>query len=92
MSTSIQGKMQTYPQLPMLVDSLKAAATNSGAAFWDMYSAMGGQGSMKKWVEQDPPLAGSDYVHFTPAGAEKVGGMLYESLMLYYKYYQLRKK
>ena len=92
MSTSIQGKRQTYPQLPMLVDSLKAAATGSGAAFWDMYSAMGGQGSMKKWVEQNPPLAGSDYVHFTPAGAEKMGGMLYESLMLYYKYYKLRKK
>lgn len=92
MSTNIDGKMKTYPQIPMLVDSLKAAATNSGAAFWDMYSAMGGQNSMTKWVEDYPALAGSDYVHFTPLGAEKIGGMLFESLMLYYKYYELRNK
>lgn len=91
MSTNIQGKMQTYKQLPMIVDSLKAAVLNSGAAFWDMYSAMGGEGSMVKWVKSNPPLAGSDYVHFTPKGAQEMGGILYESLMLYYDYYKLRK-
>ena len=91
MATNIQGKMQTYKQLPMIVDSLKAAANNAGAAFWDMYSAMGGEGSMVKWVHNTPPLAGSDHVHFTPKGAEEMGGILFESLMLYYDYYKLRK-
>ena len=91
MSTNIQGKMQTYPHLPMIVDSLKDAALSSGAAFWDMYSSMGGQGSMHKWVTSQPALAGSDHVHFTPKGAEKMGGMLFEELMLYYDYYKLRK-
>ena len=91
MSTNIQGKMQTYKQLPMIVDSLRTAAVHSGAAFWDMYSAMGGEGSMVKWVKNSPPLAGSDYVHFTPKGAEEMGGILFESLMLYYDYYKLRK-
>lgn len=91
MATNIQGKMQTYKQLPMIVDSLKAAALNSGAAFWDMYSAMGGEGSMARWVKSTPPLAGSDYVHFTPKGAEEMGGIFFESLMLYYDYYKLRK-
>lgn len=91
MSTSIQGKMQTYKQLPMIVDSLKAATLNAGAAFWDMYGAMGGEGSMAKWVSSNPPLAGSDHVHFTPKGAEKMGGILFESLSLYYDYYKLRK-
>lgn len=90
MSTSIQGKMQTYSQLPSIVEALKGACMESGAAFWDMYSAMGGSGSMKKWVTSQPPLAGSDYVHFTPKGAEKMGGMLYEALMLYYDYYKIR--
>lgn len=92
MSTNIQGKMQTYPHLPTMVDSLRTAANNAGAAYWDMYAAMGGSGSMAKWVKEVPALAGSDYVHFTPLGAEKMGGMLYESLMLYYEYYKLRKK
>ena len=89
MSTSISGKMQTYKHLPAMVDSLRVTALRSGAAFWDMYSAMGGQGSMALWVRENPPLAGPDYIHFTPKGAEKMGGMLYETLMLYYEYYRL---
>ena len=90
MSTSVRGKMQTYPHLPMMVDSLKAAALECGAAYWDMYSAMGGENSMVQWVKARPQLAGDDYVHFTPKGAEAVGEMLFESLMLYYDYYLWR--
>ena len=92
MSTSVQGRMQTYKQLPMIVDSLRTAVNNAGGAFWDMFRAMGGEGSMVKWVKNDPPLAGSDHVHFTPKGAEKMGGIFYESLMLYYDFYKFRKK
>ena len=91
MSTSVKGKMQTYPHLPMMVDSLRAAATESGAAFWDMYSAMGGENSMVDWVKARPQLAGSDYVHFTPRGAEAIGNLLLESLLLYYDYYRYRE-
>lgn len=91
MSTSIQGKMQTYKHLPAFVDSLRTTAQRSGAAYWDMYSAMGGQGSMAQWVRQSPPLAGEDYIHFTTRGAARMGGMLYETLMLYYNYYLLKK-
>ena len=91
MSTNVRGKMQTYPHLPMMVDSLKAAALESGAAYWDLYRAMGGEGSMVEWVKARPALAGSDYVHFTPRGAEAMGRMFFESLMLYYDYYRLRR-
>lgn len=90
MSTNVKGKMQTYPHLPMMVDSLKAAANNCGATYWDMYAAMGGENSMVQWVKARPQLAGNDYVHFTPRGAEAVGDMLFESLMLYYDYYLWR--
>ena len=92
MSVNVKGRMVTYPHLPMMVDSLKAAANNAGAAYWDLYSAMGGEGSMVKWVKARPSLAGTDYVHFTPKGAEAMGNMLFESLMLYYDYYSWRKK
>lgn len=92
MSVNIKGRMTTYPHLPMMVDSLKAAANNAGAAYWDLYSAMGGNGSMAKWVKARPALAGSDYVHFTPRGAEATGNMLLESLLLYYDYYKWRRK
>lgn len=92
MSTSKGGKMGTYDHLPMLIDSLKDAALSSGAAFWNLYQAMGGDGSMVRWVKAKPALAGADYVHFTPRGAELMGDMFSNSLMVYYEYYKLRKK
>jgi len=90
MSTTIKGKMQSYPNLPQLVDSLKDAANAGGAAYWDMYGAMGGEGSMHRWAETNPPLAGSDHIHFTGRGAETIGKMFTESLILYYEFYRFR--
>lgn len=92
MSTTVKGKRQTYPLLPEIIDSLKSAALSSGAAYWDIYSAMGGRNSMKAWVEATPPLAGSDYVHFTPKGSAMVGEMFSDDLLLYYDSYLKRKK
>ncbi len=92
MATVVNGKRQTYPKLPGVVDSLRLAATESGAAYWDIYGVMGGENSMVKWVQARPALAGSDYVHFTLAGAQKVGELFSESLMVYYEYYSWRKK
>lgn len=91
MSTRIQGKMQTYPKLPMLVDTLRTYSNKAGAVFWDMYGAMGGHGSMARWASSQPPLAGSDHVHFTKLGADRMGDMLTKSLLLYYDYYRLRR-
>ena len=90
MATSEEDEMKTYPYLPMAVDSIRAAALESGAAFWDMFRAMGGRGSMVKWVEADPPLAGEDYIHFTPRGSRRMSEMLWGALEFYYKYYRFR--
>lgn len=91
MSNMIAGRMQTYPLLPALVDSLRDAALESGAAFWDLYSAMGGENSMASWTAATPPLAGSDYTHFTRLGASEVGDMLLRNLMVCYDYYLWRQ-
>lgn len=92
MSTVVNGRRQTYPRLPGIVDSLRIAATESGAAYWDIYGAMGGENSMMQWVAARPALAGSDYVHFTLAGSKKVGDMFCDALLLYYDYYHWRKR
>lgn len=81
MSTNIDGEMVTYPLVPYMDRLLKKMAQEEGIAYWSMYEAMGGKGSMVRWVENG--LAGSDYVHFTRAGANKIGRMLYEWLMTY---------
>ena len=81
MSTNIDGQMTTYPLVPYMDKLLKKMAAEEQIAYWSMYDAMGGKDSMVRWVEVG--LAGSDYVHFTRAGANKVGKMLYEWLMTY---------
>lgn len=90
MATSIKGKMQTYPQMEEVVKAIREAANESGIAFWDLYASMGGYGSMVKWVDARPQLAGPDYIHFTPKGARKVSHMLFETIQLYYKFYRFR--
>ena len=84
------GELETYPILPAFNDSLRAAANEAGAAFWNMYAAMGGKGSIIRWVEANPQLAGEDYIHFTPLGAKKIAQLLYDTLNLYYRFYLFR--
>ena len=67
-------------------------ATSEGAAYWDIFGAMGGKNSMATWVNARPALAGSDHIHFTTRGAEKTGEMMMQSLKLYYEYYLWRKE
>ena len=88
MSTKIDGRLQSYPMLKETADALKEAALENGAAFWNMYEVMGGENSMIEWVNNKPPLAAPDYVHFTPRGSDKIAEILFESLMIYYEYYR----
>ena len=91
MATSIGGRMQTYPHLSEVIDSLRTAVNGEGAAYWDMQGAMGGNGSMVQWVKARPALAGTDYIHFTPRGAEQISQILYDTFLLYYKFYCFRE-
>ncbi len=91
MGKSVNGRVVTWPHLPELVDSLKATALRNDAAYWDLYRMMGGENSMAQWVRHSPPYAGPDYIHFTPAGAQKVGDALSRSFLTYYDFYTLRK-
>ncbi len=90
MSTNIAGEKRTYTILPHFVELLSQYVTECGASFWNLYDAMGGQGSMVRWVAARPQLAGEDYVHFTHKGAEHVSDLLYETIDTYYKNYKFR--
>ena len=81
MSTRIDGEMTTYPLVPYMDRLLRKMAAEEQIAYWSMYDAMGGKDSMVRWVENG--LAGSDYVHFTRAGANNIGKKLYNWLMSY---------
>lgn len=73
----VDGRIQTSPDIPLLVEVQSQVARETGCAFWNLFEAMGGPGSMLAWVSSSPPLAGKDYTHFTRAGAVRVGTMLH---------------
>ena len=91
MGRSYGGKMGTWKGLPELNDSLRAMALRNDVAYWDMFNVMGGEGSMVQWVKHNPPLAGSDYIHFTFRGAQAIGTELAQSFTTYYNFYKLRQ-
>lgn len=88
MSTRRNGKLRTYPLLPKLIDELKSTCLSNGVAFWNIYEVMGGENSMIAWVKNG--LAGPDYIHFTPAGARKVGQTLTNNFEAMYEYYKVK--
>lgn len=81
------GFYETDPSVPILVNIQKKMAEQTGCAYWSLYDAMGGSGSMVKWVEGDTALANKDYTHFNFRGAHKVGKLLYNKLMSEYSDY-----
>ncbi len=88
MATKVKTEYVTFPYLTAVRDALKKVAFDNGCGFWDMYEVMGGRNSMREWVNADPPLAASDYVHFAPRGASKMAKLFFDALMDAYDKYQ----
>jgi lysophospholipase L1-like esterase len=84
MSIKERNRYITNPNVEKVRDALKSAAFKSGAAFWDMYKAMGGKNSMPSWVFAEPSLASGDFVHFNPRGAKTIAQMFYNAFIFEY--------
>lgn len=80
-------EMKTPPELNDFIQVQKNIADSTKSAFFNLYATMGGEGSMKEWVEAEPPLANKDYTHFNSAGAEKAGKLFYNWLIHQYEEY-----
>src|SRR5690606_35913396 len=76
-----------YPLMEYYISQLRAASLEAGAAYWDMYRAMGGKNSMITWVEEYK-WAGEDYTHFSNAGVKNISRLLFQSILIEYKNYQ----
>jgi lysophospholipase L1-like esterase len=84
-ATKMQGKAESYKHVYKIKEAQKKAAFRAGFAFFDLYEAMGGEGSMINWVNEEPALAMSDYTHFNKRGGEKVADWIYNAIMKEYK-------
>ncbi|MBN1599543.1 MAG: hypothetical protein JW894_14710 [Bacteroidales bacterium] len=88
MSTKEKGRYISYPNIENIRNALQSATFRAGAAYWDMYEAMGGKNSMPSWVFANPPIASKDFVHFNTKGAKIIAHMFYNSLMYEYNLYK----
>jgi lysophospholipase L1-like esterase len=76
-----RGVIQTRPIIPKIVKTQREVALAEGCAFWSAYDAMGGWGSLKRWYQAKPALAGGDLTHPTRRGANLLGAMMFSALM-----------
>jgi lysophospholipase L1-like esterase len=80
-----EGRLVTKRVIVDLVAIQRRVALAHGAAFWSTFDAMGGEGSMARWVKARPQLAGGDLTHPTPRGAEVLGDLLSDAIVRAYE-------
>lgn len=73
-------EMVSDPSVYRVLKTQYKVAMKTGVAFWNLYAAMGGEGSIIEWADAEKPLANKDYTHLNFRGAETVGTMLYDFL------------
>jgi len=80
MAANEDDSIRSYRNIPAIIHAQKQATRMAGVAFWDSYSAMGGESSIVKWEKKKYPLAQKDYVHFTYSGADTLAKILADAL------------
>lgn len=92
-STKYDLEMKTDSAVVPLAQAQKRFSIQSEAAYVNLYTLMGGDGSMVKWVEEVPAMANKDYTHFNYKGAKKVADLIYTQVINGYEQYKkLRAK
>lgn len=74
------GSVGTMPPIRRLVAVQRRIARANACAFFDTYAAMGGEGTMGRWYENEPRLVTGDFTHTTKAGSDRVARLLVGAL------------
>jgi len=82
------GRITTVPTIPRLVEIQRQVAAEMGCAFFNTFEAMGGEGTMARWYDNQPRLVSADFTHPLPGGARKVGVLLDQALETGYRHYK----
>lgn len=89
-SYNADGQYKTLPGIPAMRDAQREIAQKAGVYFWDLYSAMGGENSMPRYVQAQPPLAAKDYTHLTFRGGKKIARLFADALLTEHAKYDAR--
>lgn len=85
------GNLRTMPAVKGLIRSQQMLAAETGVAFWNMFNAMGGDGSMSEMVKAKPAMANYDYTHINFRGGKHIASLLFDALMYGKEQYEKRK-
>jgi lysophospholipase L1-like esterase len=86
-ASKIEQEMKTDPAVLALAKAQKNYARKTGSGYINLYEAMGGNGSMVKWVDE-LRLANKDYTHFNASGSKKVAKLIYNQIDKGYQKYK----
>ena len=90
-STKYDMQMKSDSAVAPLIIAQKRYAVKSEAGLVNLYTLMGGDGSMVKWVENVPAKANKDYTHFNYRGAKEIAQLIYKQIDTgYIEYKRLR--
>lgn len=84
------GQLGTMPGIKELLSQQQTMAAEMHLPFWNLFEAMGGEGSIQRMANANPPEAGKDYTHINRRGGKRVANALYKALM--HGYGQTEKK
>jgi lysophospholipase L1-like esterase len=82
--------MTTVSVVPALVEEQRRASAETGCAFFSLFHAMGGMGSMGHWVRRG--LGQADLTHPTGAGSEVLATWIYRALVNGYQQHRARER
>ncbi|HEX8269451.1 MAG TPA: hypothetical protein VF581_06130 [Flavobacterium sp.] len=85
-------EMKTDSAVVPLTLAQKRYALNTKSGFINLYTLMGGDGSIVKWSAEQPPLANKDYTHFSFKGATKIATLLYGQINQGYEQYKILRR
>jgi hypothetical protein len=82
--TRIKGELHTMKGVLALMQYQQQLAALNEVAFWNLYEAMGGDGSIVKLSETKPAQARKDYTHITHEGGLTLATYFYDALLAGY--------
>ncbi len=91
-STKYDLEMKTDSAVVPLMKAQKRYALDTESGFVNLYTLMGGDGSMVKWVDETPAKANKDYTHFNQRGAKAIGNLLYDQFNKGYEQYKMLRE
>lgn len=85
------GTLQTMPSIMALSRTQQNLAAECHVAFWNLFKAMGGEGSIKEMADKKPAEANKDYTHINVRGGKRIATLLFKTLIYEHEQYEQGK-